>query len=1212
MKVFLQFIISTCLLIAGNVLAALSFEPATPVIKAGESVSIQVQGAGDSILWNPTLGSIAGIGERVTYTAPAQVGIDAIAVISGIEVGVLKITVVPTSSNDNFIALDKAQWRNFANRSDIQASSKTSDGKILWLGTRGGLEQRDAATGRLLQIFNRLNGLPSPQIQALAPDEGNGVWAGTNAGLAHFDGSQWATYTSVQGLPGNDIKTLSSDNAGGVWLSSFGGTLAHISATGDITPVDVPALSAGDEIRAILVDAQANLWLGSNRGLLRRDSAGQWGQLNSSSSELPHDTINALLADGKGDLWLGTRGGLARLDAAGQWQVWTQDNTGENMGLPDNEVLSLENGYQGVIWIGTADMGVVRFDGEQDWLILNTDNSDLPNNRVNVLIVSPQIFSPLWIGTTNGLAGLQKNRWLVQEGDNAGLPGNRVQALAADDEGGIWIGTFGGSLVYRDANGDWVLYNTENSELPDGFIQALAHDGKNLWIGTGFGLARVNESGTWKVYTPNNSDLPQQSILSLQVLGDTLWVGTENGGLARFQNNTWTVYNTRNSELPDDQVDVIVTDNSGGIWIGSERLGLAYLGNDGQWQVFDKSNSALPGNRIYALRHNHQGLWIGTDGGLLNLAENQQWQVFTTENSELPGNRVYALSHDGNGGLWIGSGGVASGGLAHFSKNEEWTVFTTANSGLPDNTVSSLQNDSTGNLWIGTEQGGLALLEFGQRRQLSSLVSNSTLQDQLYTDKRAALIFHPNGMGVGYNQAEAVDFMARYTYQTLYARGYDHDEIYFLSYRPDMDINQDGQTDVNVVDAPVDWQNWQAGTAARDLSLEDITQAFDWAKEQGTLEQPLLLFFIDHGLPDHLLLEPTGLQLLDETTFAGLLDDYQNVTGNTVIVVLEACHTGSLVSALQAENRIIITSTDDDLAYYDDLGRTSFMRSFMDQMRLGDSFMSAWQMVSADIQQQRSPLNRQQPQLEDSSNGILAQQFCMNGCFGSLPGLLTMTVEPPPAVVEPGQTVELSVETNIAGGSVNRVWASVSTPETSSQITDQGYARQSSPITYLRRADDTHWNGVFDEFGLNGEYQISVKAEDNTGFVTDAPAVMVSVSSGSSLQTSSLDMLSNPMRISLPVLAVPVSLEQEVFYQLDLLLSSMEPLQFTVDLGSLVEITETSGSSHAYFEAATGLVQIPLLAVDDGLGGMVHYQITMQVIQSSPEIILSVESISLS
>jgi len=98
--------------------------------------------------------------------------------------------------------------------------------------------------------------------------------------------------------------------------------------------------------------------------------------------------------------------------------------------------------------------------------------------------------------------------------------------------------------------------------------------------------------------------------------------------------------------------------------------------------------------------------------------------------------------------------------------------------------------------------------------------------------KRAAILIHSNAQGNGYNQQQTVDFMASYAYRSLKARSYDDEEIYLLSYKPDLDINNDSQAD-SVVDAPVNLTAFQKGTAARDLTVADVQGAFNWAKAKG-------------------------------------------------------------------------------------------------------------------------------------------------------------------------------------------------------------------------------------------------------------------------------------------------------------------------------------------------------------------------------------------
>ncbi len=64
------------------------------------------------------------------------------------------------------VSQENGNWEVFTNRSEIRAILPSDDGKTLWVGTTGGLEQRDASTGELVRVFTNLDGLPSNWITA--------------------------------------------------------------------------------------------------------------------------------------------------------------------------------------------------------------------------------------------------------------------------------------------------------------------------------------------------------------------------------------------------------------------------------------------------------------------------------------------------------------------------------------------------------------------------------------------------------------------------------------------------------------------------------------------------------------------------------------------------------------------------------------------------------------------------------------------------------------------------------------------------------------------------------------------------------------------------------------------------------------------------------------------------------------------------------------
>ncbi len=272
-----------------------------------------------------------------------------------------------------------------------------------------------------------------------------------------------------------------------------------------------------------------------------------------------------------------------------------------------------------------------------------------------------------------------------------------------------------------------------------------------------------------------------------------------------------------------------------------------------------------------------------------------------------------------------------------------------------------------------------------QLGQTAFVIDDGTLPQS----ERAAILIHPNGFDR--NNNFAFENMSVYVYNTLLRRGFDNDEIYYLSHTPLIDINGDGVPDVNVVKAPITLLEYRQGADIRSsLTTDDVAGAFEWAKAKGPLDHPLYLIFIGQGMPGRLRLDDMH-SMLDATEFKAMLDDYQQATGNTVIVVLEACYSGTLIPDLAASNRIIITSTGDSPAFYAENGFGSFIRWFFSELRIGKSFYEAFRFASETFQEYGSLFDRQIPQLDDDGDGIpnhldgdFARQFYLNGNFSPL------------------------------------------------------------------------------------------------------------------------------------------------------------------------------------------------------------------------------------
>jgi len=407
MKTFICLICSLWLSFAVHA-AELKFEPASPIVEINKTVTLSVANTEGTVKWSAGVGKIQGEGNKVTYLAPDQAGLDAVTVLDSKGVGSIRIVITPP----NNFSPENAQWEVFANRHQINALLLSEDGKTLWVGTTGGLEKRDVQTGEILRVFTNLDGLPSNYISALLSDGRGGLWVGTDGGLVRYiaDGQWQVLNQENSGLPSNDIAALLSDDQGGLWIGTRDG-LAHYTADG------------------------------------------QWEVFNKNNSGLSDNWINTLLSDNQGGLWIGSGwrgkslGGLAHYTADRQWQVFNENNSG----LPDNDVYALLSDDQGGLWIGTGGLAHYTADGQRQ--VFNENNSGLPANYVTAL--SSDNLGGRWIGTGcdkgscvgGGLAHYTVDgQWQVFNENNSGLPDNDVTALLSDNQGGLWIGTYYGGL----------------------------------------------------------------------------------------------------------------------------------------------------------------------------------------------------------------------------------------------------------------------------------------------------------------------------------------------------------------------------------------------------------------------------------------------------------------------------------------------------------------------------------------------------------------------------------------------------------------------------------------------------------------------------------------------------------------------------------------------------------------------------------------------
>jgi len=1084
------------LLTAFELRAEITFTPAAPSVVVGEQISLSVSGTVGEVEWDALSGWIEGTGISVTYTAPDQPGWDVVTVLdSEANIGTLKIEIKAQTQD---FSPENALWEVWTNRDDVRALAYSQDRSTIWVGTMGGLEKRNALTGELERVYLNTDGLPDNDVRALLSDEQGGVWVGTwEGGLAHLKADDnWDVFNKDNSdLPDNSVKALLSDAQGGVWMGTWGRSLAHLKADGNWEVFNKDNSDLPDNsVNALLSDDQGGVWVGTwggDGGLAHLKADGSWEVFNTDNSGLPSDSIYSLLSDNQGGIWVGTDGGLAHLKAYGNWKVF---NTS---GLPDDVVIrTLLSDEQGEVWVGTYYDGLAHLKADGNWEWFDTDNSGMPSNWISALLLDDQ--GGFWVGIgSRGLARLKADgNWEVFKKDNNMPADNWVKAFILDDQGGVsWVGTDDG-LAHLKADGNWEVFKEDNSDMPDNNVEALLLDDQGeIWVGTWGGIAHLKADGNWEVFNKDNSDLPDNSVIAL--LSDDqggVWVGTWDGGIAHLKaDGNWEVFNTDNSSMPYNYVWYLISDEQGGAWVGTFGGGLAHLKADGNWEVFNRNNSDLPDDRVRALSLDDQGgVWVGTDSrGIAHLKADGHWEVFNRDNSDLPDNKIIALLSDDQGGVWVGT---ESDGLAHLKADGNWEWFDTDKSGLPYNYIWTLVSDDQGGVWVGTHGGGLAHLTFGEQQ----------------AGKRAAIII-TGGPNTPRNELwDTATSISNYTYKMLNGRGFVNTEIYYLSPQDWADFNGDGFND-RIVDAP---------RPQRQLMIEDVHAALEWAKEQGQLDQPLYLFFIGHGGGQKLQL--ADFVNLEAAELKALLDDYQAVTGSKVVLVVDACHSGSFMPTLAAENRAVLTSSkaEEKSFFFEKQGWSRFLASSLFQgMHFLDAFEYAFRdqehMLGKNLPGFQERGLSQTPGFDDNGDGVYTsgqdgpwlKQIKINGDYVTADLTLAVTGLTESASLAVGEALSLRARASIASGRVERVWSVIRPPKMNLVIDSNGTPILAYPRAMLspNAEDGTLWEGSWSEAVYNGDYEITFYAEDDAGNIASSEeTVMITVSGGLEPPTKSV------------------------------------------------------------------------------------------------------------
>jgi ligand-binding sensor domain-containing protein len=307
-------------------------------------------------------------------------------------------------------------------------------------------------------VYNTDNsGIASNDIRAIGMDSLGNMWFGTTNGLSKFNGVAWKNYTTADKLAHNTVNTIAYEkgtNGDELWVGTEGG-VSVIGVTSDAVTFATPYTTTNpnypgmisNAVFAAAVDSQHVRWFGSDKGLMSFD--GSVWKSYTTANNLANNQVNAIAYEETSfgpEIWVGTAGGISvvntQVDAVTFATPYTTTNTnypgmvsnliqsatfdkvhdmrwfGSSQGvmgfgnsqfisfttndfLPDNDVTCAAVGSDGMVYFGTRNGGVSRFDGVSGASPLDTSWSGISSNSIRAIAVGKS--GALWFATDLGV-----------------------------------------------------------------------------------------------------------------------------------------------------------------------------------------------------------------------------------------------------------------------------------------------------------------------------------------------------------------------------------------------------------------------------------------------------------------------------------------------------------------------------------------------------------------------------------------------------------------------------------------------------------------------------------------------------------------------------------------------------------------------------------------------------------------------------------------
>jgi len=230
----------------------------------------------------------------------------------------------------------------------VRSLCEDHEGNI-WIGTGGGL---DVLRPRKVKMLNPPDDWQGRAVLSFVVRPEGDAWIGTEgAGLYHFEGDRWTSFTEASGLANLFVWSVLETRRHEILVGTWGGGLMVKKGERFESPVELSPITA--PVVALYEGKQGEVWIGTTAGLHRYEA----GKLTWSAGkeQLALPDVRAMVESPDGTLWFGMLGGGLGCLREGALKQFRKPD-----GLSSDFVLALYAEADGTLWIGTSDNGLCR------------------------------------------------------------------------------------------------------------------------------------------------------------------------------------------------------------------------------------------------------------------------------------------------------------------------------------------------------------------------------------------------------------------------------------------------------------------------------------------------------------------------------------------------------------------------------------------------------------------------------------------------------------------------------------------------------------------------------------------------------------------------------------------------------------------------------------------------------------------------------------